>query len=145
MRGYLVGNDVGRRIAAARRDRGWDQTELARRAGVAGSYISRLENGKFDSPSAVRLAAIADALGRRINDLTEPQPAPDESEDAALRRLLEAKVGKANAPIIAAMLPKLRGLDPDEAQKLAEIVAIMISLSKPRTGHRAGAGEISPK
>lgn len=130
----MVAEQIGRRVREARLSRGWDQSELARRVQVAPSYISRLEKGKF-SPSAIRLTAIADVLGRRITDLTEPPPPPHESEDAALRRLLEAKIGKENAPIVAAMLPKLRGLDPAEVRKLAEIVSIMLGRPTPPNGH----------
>lgn len=119
------GRDIGRRVRDARTTRGWDQTELARRAGVASSYVSRLENGKFSTPSADRLARISEALGQRITDLTEPQAPPDEDEEAALRRLLEQQIGKDNAPIIAALLPQLRGWDPAEVKRLAGIVAAL--------------------
>lgn len=67
-----TGGDYGRRIKMAREVRGWNQTELATRAGVARSYISKLESNVYPSPSAAHLQRIADALGVSITDLTGP-------------------------------------------------------------------------
>ena len=46
--------------------RGWTQTELADRAGVALNTIVRLEKGRA-FPSLVTLRAVAEALGARID------------------------------------------------------------------------------
>ena len=53
---------LGARILQARSQREISQTELARRAGLAASYLSRIENGKFD-PRPKTLRKIAGALG----------------------------------------------------------------------------------
>ena len=67
---------LGRRIAAARNARGWSKAELARRAGVAPSYITRVERGEFLRPSIDQIKTISDALGVNVTDLTEPPRAP---------------------------------------------------------------------
>ena len=44
------------------------QRELARRIGVSGSFVSRVETGQCP-PSVVTLCAIANELGVAVNDL----------------------------------------------------------------------------
>lgn len=66
---------LGKRIAKAREGRGWNQSDLARRSGVSVSYINRIEAGRYKRPSIERVKAIADTLGVRVVDLTEPEPA----------------------------------------------------------------------
>lgn len=53
-------------LRALRLARGWTQTELANRAGVAVNTIVRLEKGRA-FPSLVTLRAVAEALGARID------------------------------------------------------------------------------
>ena len=53
---------VGARMRAIRRERGVAGVELARRAGVSPSYLSRLENGHL-SPTVSTLTRIMAALG----------------------------------------------------------------------------------
>lgn len=52
-----------------RESHGWDQSTLARRAGVSSSYISRLEAGKHPQPGAEKLRLVADALGVTLDEL----------------------------------------------------------------------------
>jgi transcriptional regulator with XRE-family HTH domain len=60
-----------------RESHGWDQSTLARRAGVSPSYVSRLEAGKHVKPGAGKLRLIAEALGETLESLTgEPSGAP---------------------------------------------------------------------
>ncbi len=54
--------DVGPRLAAARLQRGLAQNDVARRAGVAASYLSRIENGKVQ-PAFRTAVQIARVLG----------------------------------------------------------------------------------
>lgn len=74
---------IGRRIARRRKDRQWNQSELARRAGCRPSYILRLEAGGIGRPSVERLTLIADALGCRLADLTEDGQATPLVEELA--------------------------------------------------------------
>lgn len=57
---------IGRRIRAARERHDWTMTELAKRAGVNHSYVSKVEIGAFGTPSVEKLSAIATALGQRV-------------------------------------------------------------------------------
>jgi len=54
--------DVAQRLSAARLQRGLAQKEVARRAGIAASYLSRIENGKVH-PTVGTLTRIVRALG----------------------------------------------------------------------------------
>jgi transcriptional regulator with XRE-family HTH domain len=56
---------VSRRISEERTKAGLTQEELARRAGLPQSHISRLETGKR-SPSHVTIEKIAAAFGRPV-------------------------------------------------------------------------------
>jgi transcriptional regulator with XRE-family HTH domain len=59
--GEARSDHVGTRIRAIRRERGVAGVELARRAGVSPSYLSRLENGHL-SPTVSTLTRIMGAL-----------------------------------------------------------------------------------
>ncbi|MFB3922736.1 MAG: helix-turn-helix domain-containing protein [Terriglobia bacterium] len=59
---------INSRIIQARNQKGISQEELGRRAGLAGSYISRIENRKID-PRPTTLRKIADALGIPLAEL----------------------------------------------------------------------------
>jgi transcriptional regulator with XRE-family HTH domain len=52
-------NEIGRRIAAARRRKGWTQLDLALRAHVSPSSISKWERGRLPPvPQLIRLAEV---------------------------------------------------------------------------------------
>jgi transcriptional regulator with XRE-family HTH domain len=65
---------LGTRILQARNQRGISQTDLARRAGLAASYLSRIENRKID-PRPKTLRKIADGLKVPLADLFREGPA----------------------------------------------------------------------
>ena len=67
--------DVGSRIAAWRSTRGLSQSTISRNAGIAPSYLSRIENGRVH-PTVRTAMRIAAALGVTMNDLLGPSP-PD--------------------------------------------------------------------
>ncbi|GAB3618009.1 hypothetical protein GCM10027416_25660 [Okibacterium endophyticum] len=56
--------DIGRHIAALRRDRGMTQTEFAEELGIARATLSSLENG--GSVSAQLLVRALNRLGSRL-------------------------------------------------------------------------------
>lgn len=60
---------IGDRIAELRRAQGWDQSELARRAGVRQPSLSRIETGARRNPNAETMRRIARALGVSVDDL----------------------------------------------------------------------------
>ncbi|HYO13505.1 MAG TPA: helix-turn-helix transcriptional regulator [Thermoanaerobaculia bacterium] len=53
--------ELGRRIVAARRTRGWSQGELARRLGVPRDRVSKWERG-CNAPTLQDLAALSEVL-----------------------------------------------------------------------------------
>ncbi len=57
------GIDLGWRIRARREAMRWTQEELARRAGVGRSWLSLVEQGARDKPSAMYVLRVAQALG----------------------------------------------------------------------------------
>ena len=58
---------VGTRLAILRLVRGWNQDELARRAGIRAGTISDYERGKM-VPGVVALQRLLDAMGYRFSD-----------------------------------------------------------------------------
>ena len=68
-------DQVGARLRAARHARGWTLDELARRASVSPSTLSRLESGKRQINLEL-LVPLTRQLGIRIDDLL-PQEVPD--------------------------------------------------------------------
>lgn len=65
---------IGTRILQARNQRGISQVDLARRGGLAASYVSRIENRKID-PGPKTLGKIAGALGIPLAELFREGPA----------------------------------------------------------------------
>lgn len=59
---------VGRRIKRLREKLGWSQTQLAERAGLTQSHVSRLENGGH-SPTHLTLSKLAAALEVALESL----------------------------------------------------------------------------
>lgn len=61
---------IAGRIAEMRRDRGWTQAELARRAGLNRNVVNTTEN-ETSFPTRENLARMASALGIELNELTD--------------------------------------------------------------------------
>ena len=87
---------VGQRVAQARRDRGWSQEQLSEAISIEPVTMSRWETGDR-ALSLSTLKAISDALGVSLGDLLdvgrsvpEPEHAPDEAEILRLYRGLPA-------------------------------------------------------
>ncbi len=60
---------IGERIALLREAKGWNQSELATRAGVTPSAINQIESGLTKRPSIETLFRIADALNTSAREL----------------------------------------------------------------------------
>ena len=69
------GPEIGRRLAAARMERGLSQASVARLAGIAPAYLSRIENGKVH-PTLRTAARVATALRVSLDDLLGVTRAP---------------------------------------------------------------------
>ncbi len=57
------------KIKEARRERGYTQEELARRANVSRATIAGLESGTTVVTTTETLIKIADALGKKVSDI----------------------------------------------------------------------------
>jgi len=86
-------DQVGPRLRAARRARGWTLDELASRAAISASTLSRLESGKRQA-SLELLLPLTRQLGMRIDDLL-----PGEHGDPRVRRVVERREGMVIAPL----------------------------------------------
>ena len=69
---------VGRRLRRAREDRGWTQSELARRANVDPSSVSRVERGEIAAPSGEFLSQVALVLNLPVDTLLHGAQQPTE-------------------------------------------------------------------
>jgi transcriptional regulator with XRE-family HTH domain len=67
----------GRRLREVRVTRGMTHVQLAERAGVTLSYITRLENG-LSAPGIDLVAKLAAALGTTVADLLPASSPPDD-------------------------------------------------------------------
>jgi len=67
---------LGLKLRALRDGRGWTLQELARRAGMAISYLSEIEKGK-KYPKPEKLLALAGALGVGFEELVSPRVAEE--------------------------------------------------------------------
>jgi putative transcriptional regulator len=81
---------LGKYVRTERRRRNWTQTTLSERSGVAQSYISDLENGKYDNPSMEVVRGLAAAFMLSVPDLLVaaglgPPSEPDELADLLAR------------------------------------------------------------
>lgn len=68
------------RVRELRKQRGWDQEELAHRAGVSQSSVSRIENGQQNATLGA-IERVARALGVTVPELFDP---PTTAEIAGL-------------------------------------------------------------
>ena len=68
---------LGDRLRLAREKRGWNQRELARRAGVANSAVSRLETNDAVEPAWETIVKLATALDCSLDYLSGREPGPD--------------------------------------------------------------------
>lgn len=66
--------EVGRRLGSARLQRGLAQGVVARRAGIAPSYLSRIENAKVQ-PTFRTVMRIVDVLKADLSEIVQPDDA----------------------------------------------------------------------
>jgi transcriptional regulator with XRE-family HTH domain len=76
--------EVGEALAAARKESGMSQRDLARRAGTAQSLVARIERGQAN-PTIDTLERLFAAVGRRVHLVSQPVPAADAVVDAYKR------------------------------------------------------------
>jgi transcriptional regulator with XRE-family HTH domain len=122
---------LAQRISHERLRRGWSRSDLARKAGLDPSYVTRVEQGKFAAPSVEKIQQLADALRVPMATLTEPPQGDD--DDALLRRLIERRIGSDNVPLVEALLDQLRDRPAVDQQALLGVVAASLRLLPPHT------------
>jgi transcriptional regulator with XRE-family HTH domain len=114
---------LGREVRAARRRRGWTQSELARRAGVGRLVVGRIERGttRLDVDALVRVAL---ALGRRleVGFARDRLEGPLDAGHLAVQELV-LRVARASGMTTAFELPD-RPSDP--------IRSIDVALTRPK-------------
>ncbi|WP_396667998.1 helix-turn-helix domain-containing protein [Microbacterium sp. R86528] len=86
-------DQVGPRLRAVRKARGWTLDDLAERARVSPSTLSRLESGKRQATLEL-LVPLTRQLGIRVDDLL-----PDEARDPRVRRPEIREHGHIVAPL----------------------------------------------
>ena len=84
---------VGPRLRAVRKAKGWTLDDLAEKAGLSASTLSRLESGKRQA-SLELLLPLTRQLGIRVDDLL-----PDEQRDPRVRRPVIRRDGLVIAPL----------------------------------------------
>ncbi|MCY0387922.1 helix-turn-helix transcriptional regulator [Robbsia sp. Bb-Pol-6] len=80
---------VGKRLAFARKQKGWSQTELGERLDVSKETVSRIESG-FSSTSLQRLSEFCTALDLTFLDLFRGTPIANEHRLDAMQPLVDA-------------------------------------------------------
>lgn len=97
-----VGVNLGERITALRKRRGWSQNQLAERAKMDRSHLSKLIRGQYDNPGAGTLGKIAEALGVPLSEITGERPMPrrraDIFEGVAMVPLMRVRVQASGEP-----------------------------------------------
>lgn len=86
---------VGRRIQEVRELRQMSVGELAAKAGLAKSYIAKLERGEVENPGVRTLASIAAALGVTLGALLRAQQSEDTEQQAESDVQLAKQLGDA--------------------------------------------------
>ena len=81
--------DLGNRILDLRTKRGWNQKELARRAGMRASRLSTIESGA-KRPNLDEFARLADALDTTLDELRSDERRVPKPEAVDLVRELAA-------------------------------------------------------
>lgn len=79
---------IGAQVRTLREKKGWSQKELAEKAGLDASLISRLEAGLYDNPRASTTVKLEDALGVTRGYLESSSKAGDDQSETPIRFLI---------------------------------------------------------
>lgn len=125
----------GERVLLARRDLGWDQKELGRRAGLSYSFISDLERNKHNNATVDVVGRLAESLGVSVTYLLGLTDAPGGSADDGApidagpnRLVFEVRDAELRAAVleiidvVREMTPAQRRLFVDMAQKMKRLM-----------------------
>jgi transcriptional regulator with XRE-family HTH domain len=109
--------ELGKRVRLAREHRGMTQKEAAQAAGIATDMISRLENGRYQSPGLRTLLRIADGLGTSVSELL-----PDSGA--------EAQVSSAELSQRARLIALAHRAEPGDLELIVEIASLIVNRSR---------------
>jgi transcriptional regulator with XRE-family HTH domain len=91
------------RLRALRERRGWSQNQLAVRAEIGNSTISRIEAGVISSPGVEVLRKLSGALGVELSEITGERPMPPRRaqifEGVAMVPVMRVRVQASGRPI----------------------------------------------
>lgn len=75
--------ELGKQIASLRKQKGWDQTEMGRRAGVSRAFVCNLERGVGSDPGLRKVLRILALFSRtlEIREVGEPPTLDDLLEE----------------------------------------------------------------
>ncbi len=78
--------ELGTQIAVLRKQKGWDQSELGRRAGVSRAFVCNLERGTGGDPGLQKVLNILNLFSKTlvITDISEPPTLDDLLMEQAL-------------------------------------------------------------
>lgn len=99
-----VGVNLGSRLRRARQRSGLTLREVARQLGVSASFVSQLENGK-SQPSVVTLYSLTQLLGVSIDQMFDPEQAPEDEAGPAVRGGSKRSAGQPARRRAAAVRP----------------------------------------
>lgn len=97
---------IGERVRELREARGWSQDELAAKAGIAQTTVSRIERGVTAKPTLAGLGALAASLGVVVEELA-PAEATAETEETAHSTTETEAATPANASEIARRIQEI--------------------------------------
>lgn len=125
---------LAQRISRERGRRGWSKADLARKAGISPSYVTRIEKAQLEHPAIDKVQAIAEALRVDLSTLTDPPQPPAPDDDALLRKLIERRLGnRANTELVESILDSIRGQPTIDQQTVLSVVEVLVR-SLPRPG-----------
>lgn len=114
-RRYMI--ELGQRIRSARELRGMTQKQAAQAAGIATDMISRLENGRYQSPGLRTLLRIADGLGAPVPELL-PETNP------------ESRASPAELSQRARLIALTHRAEPRDLELIVEIASTIVNRAK---------------
>lgn len=113
---------LGQRLADARELQGRSLGEVAASAGIAKSYLLRLERGEVENPGLATLDGVAKALGRTLADLLASGGGEGKSGHLeAAMELVRENMSPSLTQFLAILAERNERLTADGVQSLARI------------------------
>jgi transcriptional regulator with XRE-family HTH domain len=104
------------RIKQRRLEAGFTAAELAQRAGISKGYVSEIESGHAQRPSAAVLYKMATVLGTTVADLLEQESTPVAATVPEALKQFAADAGLPEGDVRMLAQIKFRGKQPRNAE-----------------------------